>query len=370
MMVYLDEIKPALVLPVFLMVTGFIGNLHVLFVYTFRLKPSNHGIYIRFLSVQDTIACVLLIPTQIYIFSNLWTYGNEFTCRIYSFGSSLIHTATASTLLLIATDRYRKICCPLGWQIKRRIAKLLCIIVLIFGCFISLPFLVLIEPKTRELNNVTTTRCGDRSMKYEQYYLITMATICVGLLCILICLYVLIFKSAPKYYLRVNIKDTEKNTQGTNKSSEAQEEYASREIMTPPGEDIMQPSDYRKPQDNFNFDPNAKEQQSTNCNTRQTCTENCNVDSKRSNRAKKMITLFILITVLYFISYIPFLAGRIFRSHELLTPSLTTGIVYTVLQLSIFINSAANCFIYSCFDTRFRNEIGLMYKTLRYKFKH
>ncbi|XP_045169646.2 cholecystokinin receptor-like [Mercenaria mercenaria] len=378
MMDNLDDIKEhytgAVVLLAFLMVIGFIGNLHVLFVYTFRLKPSNHGIYILFLSVQDVIACSLHIPEKIYVYNNFWTYGSEFICRFHVFSSTFILTAAAFTLLLIAADRYRKICCPLGWQIKRRIAKLLCITVLISACLCSWPHLVLNVPKTIELNNRTITVCGtvDGYRKYQQYHLIVMATIFLGSLCILTCLYVLILKSTAKYYSRVklNTKGTEKYPKGISKTSEAQDEYESNEIMTLPEAGFMKLCDDGKPQDNFNFDPNAKEPKLSNCNDRPTCMEKCNVGSKRTSRSKKTTTVFILITVLYFISYFPYIAVQAFLVYGLLTPSLTSRIVVSIVNSFVFINSVVNCFIYSCFDRRFRHEIVVMYKTLWHMCKH
>jgi hypothetical protein len=45
-----------------LMIFGIIGNLHVLFVYMFRMKPSNPRTCILTLALLDMIACVIGMP--------------------------------------------------------------------------------------------------------------------------------------------------------------------------------------------------------------------------------------------------------------------------------------------------------------------
>ena len=100
-----ENLIPGVVLMVLLMVVGFFGNLHVLYVYTFRVKTTNHGIYIIFLSVQDICACTILIPLRVYMYNNLWTHGNDFTCRFESFMMCLILSGSAFTLVLVAVDR-------------------------------------------------------------------------------------------------------------------------------------------------------------------------------------------------------------------------------------------------------------------------
>ncbi|XP_045187682.2 trace amine-associated receptor 3-like [Mercenaria mercenaria] len=371
-----DRLTGAVALLSFLMVTGFIGNLHVLFVYTFRLKPSNHGIYILFLSVQDIIACALLIPLRIYVYINLWTHGNDFTCRFESFLMCLILTASAFTLLLVATDRYRKICCPLGWQIKRRIAKLLCVIVLISACLCSWPVLVLNEPKTIELNNVTITMCGtvDGYMEYQLYHRIIMAAIFFGSLCILTGLYVLIIKAAAKYFSRDIVNGTDQCSKGAHNAFKEQDEYGSKESLIPHEQNIIKPCKDGKPQDNLRVSTKTTRQNTADCTTSPARTEKCNIGPNRTNRSRKTTTIFILITVFYFISYIPFISLDIFLVHGLLTSSTSLSmagfVAIHIISSCVFINCVANCFIYSCFDTRFRNEIGVMYKMLWYACKH
>ncbi|KAH3851349.1 hypothetical protein DPMN_093829 [Dreissena polymorpha] len=42
-----------------LMTAGIFGNLHVLYVYVFRMKSSNHRVFILTLATLDLITCVV-----------------------------------------------------------------------------------------------------------------------------------------------------------------------------------------------------------------------------------------------------------------------------------------------------------------------
>jgi hypothetical protein len=61
-----ESLIPTVVILSCLMVVGFVGNLHVSFVYAFRLKPTNHGIFITVRGIYDISACIVLIPFRNY----------------------------------------------------------------------------------------------------------------------------------------------------------------------------------------------------------------------------------------------------------------------------------------------------------------
>lgn len=112
-----------------IMIIGIIGNLHVLFVYTFRMKPSNHRIFILSLAVLDMITCTVGMPFIIVDLRNPLTFTMISACKVLRFLNYFICISSALILTIIAIDRYRKICVSLGKQISRQIAK-----ILIFVC--------------------------------------------------------------------------------------------------------------------------------------------------------------------------------------------------------------------------------------------
>jgi hypothetical protein len=88
-----------------IMVFGFVGNLHVLLVYTFRIKPSNHRIFILVLGALDFTTCIVGMPFIIVDLRNPLTFTMPFACKTLRFINYFICSASIFTLLVIAADR-------------------------------------------------------------------------------------------------------------------------------------------------------------------------------------------------------------------------------------------------------------------------
>ena len=88
-----------------IMVIGIIGNAHVLFVYTFRMKPSNHRIFILSLGVLDMITCLVGMPFIIVDLRNPLTFTMISACKVLRFVNYFICISSALILTVIAIDR-------------------------------------------------------------------------------------------------------------------------------------------------------------------------------------------------------------------------------------------------------------------------
>lgn len=89
----------------FLMVTGILGNLHVLFVYAFRVKSSNHRVFILFLGALDFLACCVAMPFTITCLLQPELFSKDPTCKLYWFVNYFICSASGMALLVIAIER-------------------------------------------------------------------------------------------------------------------------------------------------------------------------------------------------------------------------------------------------------------------------
>lgn len=89
-----------------LMLIGFLGNLHVLIVYTFYMKSLSYRIFIIVLGCLDFITCILVMPFIIVELRNPLTFTMQFTCKTVRFFNYFICSASALTLIVIAADRY------------------------------------------------------------------------------------------------------------------------------------------------------------------------------------------------------------------------------------------------------------------------
>ena len=88
-----------------IMIIGIIGNLHVLFVYTFRIKTSNHRIFILTLGVLDLLTCVIGMPFIIMDLRNPLTFTMVTACKVLRFVNYFICISSAFMLAVIAIDR-------------------------------------------------------------------------------------------------------------------------------------------------------------------------------------------------------------------------------------------------------------------------
>ncbi|XP_060582069.1 neuropeptide Y receptor type 6-like [Ruditapes philippinarum] len=363
-----ESFIPAVIILSCVMVVGFVGNLHVIFVYAFRLKPTNHGFFIIVLSIYDISACTVLIPFMIYMYINPWTYGSVFMCRISRFMMGLIFDGSILTLLLVAVYRYRKICRPHGWQIKNRVAKLLCFISAISACVCSCPLIVFSEVSTHSLGNKTFTVCGavEGTIKYGLYYYIFLALMAFVSLCALVSLYACILKAASILHAKESYGDVNKSGVTGLKHIKLNVLNRHKELPTSCSKIIVSP-EVGYNQDNIEGKTRDNSETLATCSANQIKTETTYDNLLRRNRIRQITLAFILVTVFFCISYIPFLSLQIVMKQRQMSSSYLTIDSYIAIRITmtcIYINSMVNCFIYSCFDRQFRQEIGMLYKTL------
>ncbi|KAH3851329.1 hypothetical protein DPMN_093809 [Dreissena polymorpha] len=89
-----------------LMTAGIFGNLHVLYVYVFRMKSSNHRVFILTLAILDFITCVVGMPFILVDLRNPLTFTPVAACKILRFVNYFITGSSAGLLIVIAVDRY------------------------------------------------------------------------------------------------------------------------------------------------------------------------------------------------------------------------------------------------------------------------
>lgn len=135
---------------------GIIGNSHVLFLYYSRFKKTTYRFFVLSLAVIDLIGCCVSMPFEIVDESLPYSYSDTVSCKIFRFVNFCVALSCAFTLVLIASERYRKICKPYGIQMTKSRAKKYVIIVIISTFVGCLPVLYIYGTKTIELNEVHT----------------------------------------------------------------------------------------------------------------------------------------------------------------------------------------------------------------------
>ncbi|XP_052271354.1 neuropeptide FF receptor 2-like [Dreissena polymorpha] len=102
---------------------GVIGNGHVLHFYIFKKKNTNTRVFVCCLAVIDFVASSICFPWVIsFNFNPLESYSDAF-CKILYILNYFLAVGEVLMLLVIAVERYRKICEPFKPQITLKQAK-------------------------------------------------------------------------------------------------------------------------------------------------------------------------------------------------------------------------------------------------------
>lgn len=113
-----------------LSVIGIFGNIVVIYVYYSKYPTCNFRHFVIVLAGIDFISCVLLMPLEVVTLVKWFVFPYAWLCKGKSFLNAFTVTSSSATLLLIAIDRFRKVCCPHGKQIQQSCALKLTILVL------------------------------------------------------------------------------------------------------------------------------------------------------------------------------------------------------------------------------------------------
>lgn len=116
----------AIVLISVLSLVGIVGNGHILYIYA-QMRPSNPRIFILTLAALDMMTCVTVMPFVIVNSLMPFTFNNSSMCKIFSAVGYFTSASSALVLMMIAIDRYQKICRPFGRKISKAAAKGMCL---------------------------------------------------------------------------------------------------------------------------------------------------------------------------------------------------------------------------------------------------
>lgn len=151
-----------IVLAVYLFV-GICGNVLVLLVHAFQMKNfSDERYFILILAACDLIATLYLGSFAIYNSINQVTYSHYVLCKTPSFFAGLATIIPICVLLIIAFQRYFKICMNLNQSrtlLFKRLALVLVILILDLVAM-PLPFITEIIPVNSPRYRIIGTRCG------------------------------------------------------------------------------------------------------------------------------------------------------------------------------------------------------------------
>ena len=131
------------------MIMGIPGNILVWYVYFVKWKKSTSRIFILFLTTLDLTNGLTTIPMELYIMRFSIVLDEPWLCKISRCSTFTMNSSSAAILVVIAIDRFRRICRPHGPQFNTKTSERICIgCIVIAICLYAWPSLVFYGTRT------------------------------------------------------------------------------------------------------------------------------------------------------------------------------------------------------------------------------
>ncbi|XP_060064829.1 cholecystokinin receptor type A-like [Ylistrum balloti] len=334
---------------------GVVGNVVVVFIYGFRLKIGmDDRFFILVLGILDTVVCCA--NPAFSLWRNLAPVNSRgnIICKVAWFCTRTISTTSGLLILIIALQRFLKVCRPFGHQMTSVWKRILVAGALAMSCLMHTPLFIFYGEITlhNPSRNVTGRRCGlidsedDMLTNAEMgYFYFMFASAGVVLLSIII-LYSLIGR---RIYEKVRRSKGRKASIPYSQSSQ----YSENETNDIGTTDAM----VTAPESNVASLKRHNKDKNTSSKRRKT---------RKSPLEKHRYTLmFMLIAAVCVATYIPSLTANIIQnidSEEFWTEFTDGKRTFYIFLFQLYIlNHAANPFIYGLFDGTFRLEVRKLF---------
>ena len=371
---------PVVVYVSVLMTLGLFGNILVCVYYGCKTRTSTGSFFIVSLAVFDLIVCSITMPNEIIDLRFAYVFTNVPACKIPRCVNHVAANGSATTLLVIAIDRYKRMCKPLSPQLGAKHARIAIFIAIVFSLLLSWPAAIFYKPvsvpihdsynKSVVLNGsfCTTTR-EDQYKPYLWAFNSLQFVIFVVAVIVLFVLYSLIGRSICRYKeRRLKYASTRRASRYSESSYSIKNGSTEISIKT-----IESASDQTITATHTNNANEIKDRNTSESNDRKlsrrsfsgsckSLPESTDKDSVRDktpdiNTVKFSIQMLV-IAIIYVVGYLPYLVlviWRIFQTSfegEILND--TQYLWFNIGVRSYLLNSAINPMVYGFFNEHFR----------------
>ena len=154
---------PVLAFYILIMIVGLIGNAFVLYIYKIKFKRSSARTYILCLALLDFLVCCVGLPYHTLDLTHLLIYHYTEVCQALSYLSGAVNLGSVFVLMVVAVDRYLKVCRPLKKQVVDFGNRRACAIAIISAIIISIPNAIIYGEssvtRTAQGYNLTGVEC-------------------------------------------------------------------------------------------------------------------------------------------------------------------------------------------------------------------
>ncbi|XP_067664516.1 C5a anaphylatoxin chemotactic receptor 1-like [Haliotis asinina] len=375
---YVLKYYPAIAFVAVCMLVGVVGNLLVCYVYLCKFKPSTTRCFIVTLAVLDILNCSLSMSLKIVHMRYHATFGLSNLCRLSTITVTLFSLASAGILVPVAVDRYLKICKPFVRQMTIFHAKVSCWAACTGALVLTIPPAIIHGPTHHPLPEVNATFCyltdGEGGTLPHVIYSTVQTLLFVwtaGTLFIMYtCIWCRLYKQKRALLQRTiacTLNSSKDNSTGRYPRSTDGTVAISSNVN---GTTMNETSSISQP-DKHSYDPekdpcrlNGERAQrvptsSSGSGVPIGCV-NGTMTSYQQNAVKKMTLMLFLISLIFFLSFLPYLIITVYLSINMSFAERVTVIPSTcviIFERSYFIQSAFNPFIYSFCSVNFRRKL-------------
>jgi cell division protein FtsL len=418
---------PVIIFISVLILLGIMGNVHVIYIYYRFFTTSTYRIFVLSLAVIDMVSCVISMPFEISDELNPYIFQDEIACKVFRFVNFTLAITTGLMLVVIASERYRRICRPQGKQLneKESLYALIGVVACAFGA--TLPVLYIYGKKSIQIPgfDMIGTECtwGDHLNGSIIGYIFYGSTLLIVIACMvaLIVLYGIVGKYLWRHTTKMSKNIREKYKLKEPIKLEVIEEetledvYLARDSfrlkissengVSPKTDDIIiethngnttkiSTSEQTNVAVTTNKSPSHPSKKSllTLKRKREKNIHVCNMkglqkafrnitgreagsnpliskaEKSISDREKRITKVLFTITLLFIVSFLPYIVILVLysvdESYER-NMSNTQHVVYLIGLRLYLLNNVANPFLYSSFDSKFRKHLTDMYSILR-----
>lgn len=349
-----NDANALLLLPVIitvgvLMVLGFVGNTLVCYVYNsprIKKRRTTKRVFILTLAIFDIMNCVLVMPFEIYDMRNQYYFLSNETCKVFRFIETVLVLSSGFILISVSIDRYVNLVKASKRIITPSRAKKLGMLCVVIAITFSWPILIFagteeflfvhsVNGYDKNLTAIecTTFRSDVHSFLSDKMYTFVLTGTFVSALITMIVIYILI---GLKLYRRRRGSVTKGGLMFLSSTSEGKTLTEGKPIKKSKGGHGVRKSSLGY------------------------------AIGRSKPKMQGSTVIFYSVTVVFILGFLPHLTVRSLKlakaafmeSHAM----DRTEMLYNLLVRSYMINSAANPFIYSILNVRFRKDLIATFK--------
>ena len=138
---------PAFVFIFVCMILGIFGNSVTIYVYHFRMKRISGNIYITWLALFDLISCCVSMPYELFDIRFPMIYAEPAPCKLFRTIAFVTNMCSCILLLVIAYDRYKATASPFKSQTTTHVkTSIVCSVVIAIALSSPAPFVFGVKP--------------------------------------------------------------------------------------------------------------------------------------------------------------------------------------------------------------------------------